>query len=407
MLTTIRQVFVSRMMFLMLLMGFSSGLPLALTGTGGTLQAWMTDEGVDLKTVGIFAVMGLPYALKFLWAPLIDRFSLPFLGLRRGWMLVTQILCIAVVLLTSWLSPATQIGLVAWMALLLAFVSASQDIVIDAYRAETLKEHERGAGAAVSILGYRLGMLTSGAIALILADIISWRLVYSFVSLMLLAGVMATSLAPEPLDSRPARSFRMALTEPFKQFFSRRGSTEILIFVVLYNLGYVMAVALLTRFLMDLGFSKTDIGFVAKTFGLIASILGALAAGAVLARISLYKALLFFGALQIFSVLGFALLASIGENFYLMAAAIGFENFCAGMSTAALAALLMGLCNKGSSATQYALLTSLTAVARTFAGAASGFMAAYLGWTAFFIICAAMALPALLLLCRFPRWQAS
>lgn len=407
MLTTIRQVFVSRMMFLMLLMGFSSGLPLALTGTGGTLQAWMTDEGVDLKTVGIFAIMGLPYALKFLWAPFIDRFSLPFLGLRRGWMLITQLLCIALVLLTTLLSPANQIGLVAWMALLLAFVSASQDIVIDAYRAETLAEQERGAGAAVSILGYRLGMLASGAIALILADILSWRLVYSFVALMLLSGVIATALAPEPHDSRQARSLSQALIEPFRQFFSRRGSLEILVFVVLYNLGYVMAVALLTRFLMDLGFSKTDIGFVAKTFGLIASILGALTAGAVLARISLYRALLLFGVLQIFSVLGFALLASMGQNFYLMAAAIGLENFCAGMSTAALAAMLMGLCNKGSSATQYALLTSLTAVARTFAGAATGFMAVYLGWTMFFIVCALMAVPALILVTRFPRWQAS
>lgn len=407
MLTTIRQVFVSRMMFLMLLMGFSSGLPLALTGTGGTLQAWMTDEGVDLKTVGIFAIMGLPYALKFLWAPFIDRFSLPFLGLRRGWMLITQLFCIALVLLTTLLSPANQIGLVAWMALLLAFVSASQDIVIDAYRAETLAEQERGAGAAVSILGYRLGMLASGAIALILADILSWRLVYSFVALMLLSGVIATALAPEPHDSRQARSLSQALIEPFRQFFSRRGSLEILVFVVLYNLGYVMAVALLTRFLMDLGFSKTDIGFVAKTFGLIASILGALTAGAVLARISLYRALLLFGVLQIFSVLGFALLASMGQNFYLMAAAIGLENFCAGMSTAALAAMLMGLCNKGSSATQYALLTSLTAVARTFAGAATGFMAVYLGWTMFFIVCALMAVPALILVTRFPRWQAS
>ena len=395
------------MMFLMLLMGFSSGLPLALTGTGGTLQAWMTDEGVDLKTVGIFAIMGLPYALKFLWAPFIDRFSLPFLGLRRGWMLITQLFCIALVLLTTLLSPANQIGLVAWMALLLAFVSASQDIVIDAYRAETLAEQERGAGAAVSILGYRLGMLASGAIALILADILSWRLVYSFVALMLLSGVIATALAPEPHDSRQARSLSQALIEPFRQFFSRRGSLEILVFVVLYNLGYVMAVALLTRFLMDLGFSKTDIGFVAKTFGLIASILGALTAGAVLARISLYRALLLFGVLQIFSVLGFALLASMGQNFYLMAAAIGLENFCAGMSTAALAAMLMGLCNKGSSATQYALLTSLTAVARTFAGAATGFMAVYLGWTMFFIVCALMAVPALILVTRFPRWQAS
>ena len=398
MLNHLRQIFISRIMLLMLLMGFSSGLPLALTGTGGTLQAWMTDEGVSIKTLGIFALMGLPYALKFLWAPLMDRFSLPFLGQRRGWMLLTQLLCVLVILATSILKPASEIMLVAWGALMLAFFSASQDIVIDAYRAETLSESQRGAGAAISILGYRLGMIASGALALVLADVLAWKLVYAVVALGMLVGVLATFLAPEPVDLRPPRSLRDALIEPFRQFFSRKNSLHILAFVILYNLGYVLAMALMTRFLMDKGYSKTDIGFAAKTFGFAASIVGALVAGALMSKLSLYRALLYFGLLQMLSVLSFTLLAQMQPAFWPMACIIGFEQFCAGMSGAALAALLMGLCDKGSSATQYALLSSLSAVARTVAGAATGYMATAMGWTMFFVLCALLAVPALLLL---------
>jgi MFS transporter, PAT family, beta-lactamase induction signal transducer AmpG len=397
-------VFASRQMFLLLLMGFSSGLPLALTGA--TLQAWMKDEQVDLTVIGLFSLVGLPYALKFLWSPFMDRFVPPFLGRRRGWMLICQLALIVVIVLLGNTHPSQDPTLIAVLALMITFASASQDIVIDAYRAEILEREELGAGAGVAILGYRLGMLTSGALALFLADHLPWSIVYSLISCTLLIGVIATFASPEPAASQTApKSLREAVIEPLLDYFGRHGAFEILVFIVLYKIGEVMAVALSTPFMLQLGFSKTEIAAVTKLFGLIATISGSLIGGGWTVRLGMKKALLLFGLCQAVAPFCYATLSLLGHNHTAMAIAVGADNFFAGLATAPFIAFLMSLCNKRFTATQYALLTSIAAVCRVFAGAPTGFMVEAMGWPAFFVLCAFASAPGLTLLAlRYDSW---
>ena len=395
--------FSSRRIFFVLLLGFSSGIPLALTGT--TLQAWMASEGVDLAVIGVFSLVGLPYAVKYLWAPVMDRFVPPFLGRRRGWMLVTQAALALAVGAMAFSSPATAPGLLAFLSLLVAFFSASQDIVVDAWRTEVLSPEELGPGAGVHILGYRVAMLTSGAIALILADRIPWRLVYLLMAGSLAVGIAASLLAPEPeIQGKPPRTLKEAVVDPFIEFFARPGAVLILLFVVFYKLDVVMARALNTPFLLELGFTKTDIGAVTKGLGMAATIVGTLAGGAVVARSGMKASLWIFGVLQSVSTLSFLVLARLGHHYPMMVAAIGIENLCSGMGTAAYAAFLMSLCDKRFTATQYALLTSLMAVTRVVAGAPSGVLAKAYGWETYFLVSALAAIPGLLLLLRYDQW---
>ena len=391
-------------MLILLGFGFSSGLPLALTG--GTLQAWMKDEGVDLKTIGLFSLVGLPYTLKFIWAPLLDSINLPFLGKRRGWILSTQFILVLLLLALSSLAPATNAYLIAIVSLMIAFMSASQDIVIDAYRTEVLLSEERGAGSAVSNLGYRLAMIVSGAVALILADHMPWPSVFVVMAGILGICSLQTFFSPEPSSiPKSSISLRQAVVVPFKDFLSKIGAIEILIFILIYKIDIVMAVALTTPFMKEIGFSNSEIGTVTKGIGMVASILGSLAGGYFYSKLGLKRCLIYFGIIQGFSTLTFSLLALVGKNIWVMAFAVGFENFCAGLATAPFIAFLMGFCNPGYAATSFALLSSFAAVSRVFAGAPTGWLVTQFGWVQFFVVCALTSIPGVLLLVwRFDRW---
>jgi PAT family beta-lactamase induction signal transducer AmpG len=403
---SILSVFRSPRLFWVLLLGFSSGIPLALTGT--TLQAWMATEKIDLTIIGVFSLVGLPYSVKYLWAPVMDRFIPPFLGRRRGWMLVTQLGLVLAIAAMAFSDPAGATTLFAVLAFLVAFVSASQDIVVDAYRTEVLEPLELGPGAGVHIMGYRIAMLTSGAIALILADRLPWKTVYLLMAGSLLVGVVASILSPEPaLKEKPPASLKEAVVEPFLEFLSRRGAVGILLFVILYKLDVVMATALTTPFMLELGFTKTDIGAVTKGLGMAATIVGTLAGGAVVARMGMKASLWIFGILQSVSTLAFLVLARLGHHYPAMVAAIGLENLCSGMGTAAYAAFLMSLCNKRFTATQYAILTSLMAITRVIVGAPTGYLAKTYGWEIYFLVSMVAAVPGLLLLLQYSRWTAT
>ena len=404
------RIYFTKKMLLMLVLGFASGMPLALTSS--TLAAWMVTEGVDIKTIGIFSLVGLPYAFKFLWSPLLDRFLPPFLGRRRGWMLITQGALIATIATLGFFSPASQPLIVAFWAVALAFFSASQDIVLDAYRTEYLAPEERGAGAGIWIMGYRLAILVSGALALIMSDHISWRSVYVIMGLVMLVGVAATFLCPDPEAGRPLRhdaappqSLREAVLQPFVEFFKRPGAVEILLFVILYKLGDVAAAQMTTPYILQhIGFSRTELGTIFKGFGMAATILGGIVGGALMTKWDLRRSLLVFGVLQGVSTISFVLLEFTGRQIWALSTVIGIENICGGMGTAAYTALLMGLCNTRFTATQYALLSSLMAVSRYVTGAPTGFLVVAVGWIWFFVICTALAAPGLLLLIRYRKW---
>jgi len=393
------EVFRSRRIGLLVLLGFASGLPLALTA--GTLQAWLAAERVDIVAIGWFALVGQPYTYKFVWSPLMDRYALPFLGRRRGWLLLTQVALAALIALMGALGPGASPWALGTVAFAVAFVSASQDIVFDALRADSLGPEERGAGAAVSVLGYRVAMLVSGGGALILADQgLGWPATYWLMAALMAIGMAAAWLAVEPEagGARP-RTLDEAVVRPFAEFFSREGAVALLALVVLYKLGDAFAGNLTTTFLLrGPGFSLTEVGAINKGFGLAATIVGALAGGALMAKLRLYRALLLFGALQALTNLGFLALAAAGKSYPLMVAVIGLENLCGGMGTAAYVALLMALCDRRFSATQYALLSALSAVGRVYVGPAAGYLVAGVGWQAFFFLTFLIALPGLALL---------
>lgn len=394
------KVFNNRRIAVITLLGFSSGLPLALTG--GTLQAWMTVDGVDLKTIGIFALVSLPYTLKFLWSPLMDRFVPPWLGRRRGWIIITQICLMLAIAAMSFCSPQHVPLLLAMIAVMIAFTSASQDIVIDAYRTDVLREKERGAGAAVFVFGYRLAILVSGAFALILSEHINWNNTYLLMSAVMLIGIFTTLLAPEPEKKVvPPKSLTEAVMGPMKDYFQRRNALLILFLIILYKLGDAYAGSLTTAFLIrGIGFSAGDVGTINKGFGLACVIGGSFIGGALMVKFGLFKSLLFFGILQAVSNLSFMLLAYTGKNYEMFVFAIAFENLTGGMGTSAFVALLMSLCNSRFSATQYALLSSLAAIGRIFISPTSGFLVESVGWAHFFFITTLVALPGLWLLWR-------
>lgn len=392
-------VFRSRRIGLLLLLGFASGLPLALTA--GTLQAWLAAERVDLVAIGWFALVGQPYTYKFLWAPLMDRYALPFLGRRCGWLLATQLALAAAIAFMGTLQPADSAWLLGGVAVLVAFLSASQDIVFDALRTDSLSPEERGAGAAMSVLGYRVAMLVSGAGALILADQgLGWQGTYWLMAALMGVGMLATWLVVEPEAQAGApRTLDQAVVQPFREFFARESAVAFLLLVVLYKLGDAFVGSFTTTFLLrGPGFSLTEVGALNKGFGLVATIVGALAGGALMATLRLYRALLLFGVLQAVTNLGFLLLATAGKSYPLMVAVVGLENLCGGMGTAAYVALLMALCDQRFSATQYALLSALSAVGRVYVGPSAGYLVKALDWAPFFGVTFLIALPGLALL---------
>lgn len=400
---SIFRVFTSFRMFIVTLLGFSSGLPLGLSG--GTLQAWMKSENIDLTTIGLFSLVGLPYTLKFVWSPLMDRYIPPFLGRRRGWMFIAQIGLIISIIFLGLSNPKTSPEILAFFALTVAFFSASQDIAIDAYRTEVLNEDELGAGAGVYILGYRLAMIISGSVALILADHISWTKIYFIMALCMAVGLIASMLGPEPKSDAPPKTLLEAVYKPFSEFFKRAGAVEMLIFILIYKLDVAFAMALTTPFMMELGFTKTDVGTVLKGVGLIATIFGTLLGGALLTRYKIKKSLWLFGIIQGVSGFSFYLLAKVGHNYPMMVAAISIENFCSGLATSAFTAFMMNMCDKRYTASQYALLTSFMALTRIAVQTPSGHIAQNFGWETYFIISIVISIPGLLMLLRYDKWQ--
>jgi PAT family beta-lactamase induction signal transducer AmpG len=390
-------------MLVALLMGFSSGLPLLLTGS--VLQAWMTDEGVDLGTIGLFALVGLPYTLKFLWAPLTDRYCFPFFGRRRGWLITIQLALVLSIAGLGWTQPAQTPFTVAVVAWLLAFFSASQDIVIDAYRRESLADNELGLGSALYVNGYRIGMLLASGGGLIMADLIGFSMVYQFMALIMLVGILTTLFAPEPeIAAGTPATLQDAVVQPFVDYFRRHHALLILLFILLYKVGDTMASHMTIPFYLDIGFSKTEIGAVVKLFGFWATIIGSIIGGVVILRTGIYRALWGFGILQALSTAGFVVLAQVGYSLPWLAGVIAFENLSAGMGTAAFVAFMASLTNKQFTATQYALLSSLMGIPRVIVAAPTGYFADWMGWTLFFTLCALIAIPGLVLLTRFRGW---
>jgi PAT family beta-lactamase induction signal transducer AmpG len=391
-------------MLVIFFLGVSSGIPLLVTGS--TLQAWMTDEKVDLAVIGLFSLVGLPYTVKFLWAPVMDRYVPFFLGRRRGWMLISQISLMSAIGAFSLVKPAESPWIVAVLALLVSFFSASQDIVIDAYRRELLKDEELGLGSSLAVNGYRIGMLISGAFALFLADHISWNSVYLLLAASLFVGIITTILSPNQKEQTvPPQSLREAVIVPFTDYFKRRGAFEILAFILLYKLGDVMANAMTTPFILKTGFTKTELAAIAKTFGVIATISGGLIGGILMIRWGLRRSLWIFGILQAVSTLLFSVLAYAGAYTSLLTVTVSFENLASGMGTSAFMAFMASLCNKRFTATQYALLSSLMGIPRVIVSSPTGFLAERLGWVHFFVVCALSAIPGLLFLLRYRAWQ--
>lgn len=388
---------------ILLILGFASGLPLALTS--GTLQAWMTVEGIDLKTIGFFSLVGQAYVFKFLWSPAMDRYTPPLLGRRRGWLLITQLLLMVGITAMGFMDPTSQLRWMAALAVLIAFCSASQDIVFDAWKTDVLPPQERGSGAAISVLGYRLAMLVSGGLALWMADkYLGWQATYWLMAALLIPCIIATLLAPEPTDAIPVpKTLEEAVMAPLRDFFGRNNAWLILLLIVMYKLGDAFAMSLTTTFLIrGVGFDAGEVGMVNKTLGLFATIVGALYGGVLMQRLSLFRALLIFGILQGVSNAGYWMLAITSKNIVTMGSAVFFENLCGGMGTAAFVALLMTLCNKSFSATQFALLSALSAVGRVYVGPIAGWFVEAHGWPTFYLFSVVAAVPGivLLLICR-------
>lgn len=397
--TPSRFVTFSRTTLVLLLLGFSSGLPLALTS--GTLQAWMTVEDIDLKTIGFFSMVGQAYVFKFLWAPMMDRYSLPFTGRRRGWLGVCQFILILLIVMMGTINPNSSLLLLAILAVAVAFFSASQDIVFDAWKTDVLSAEERGNGAALTVLGYRLAMLVSGGLALWLADrYLGWHNTYFLMAGLMLLGLLGTLLAKEPEQPvSPPLSLRHAVVDPLKDFFTRNNTWLMITLIIFYKLGDAFAGALSTSFLIrGLGFSAGDVGLVNKSLGLVATIIGALYGGAMMRKWSLYRALMIFGIAQAVSNLAYWLLTVIPSHIWSMGSAVFIENLCGGMGTAAAVALLMSLCNRRFSATQFALLSALSAMGRVYVGPIAGWLVDSWHWSGFYAFTVLASLPGLLLL---------
>ena len=386
------QILANRRIAIMLPLGFASGLPLALTA--GTLQAWLTVVGLDLKTIGIFTLVGLPYTLKFLWAPLMDRLVPPWLGRRRGWMVMMQVsvaLGLAAMAVTG---PGQSPEILGILALAVAFLAASLDIVFDAYRTDVLLRPERGFGVAVWVNGYRCALLLASAGALLLADRIGWQMTYLLLAALMLAGVVTILVSPEPSEpGAPPASLAEAVGGPLKEFFTRPGVVGLLAIIVFYKIGDAVAASLQTAFLIGgLGFSVSEVGYV-KGLGIGATLIGALAGGVAMAKLGMVRSLLLFGLLQAVSNLGFMWLAWMGKSYAALTASILIENVTGGMGTVAFVALIMSLCDHRYTATQFALLSSLEALGRVFSGRPSAELVEMVGWAQFFFWSFLIALP--------------
>lgn len=414
------ELFANRRLLLCVLTGFSSGLPLYILIN--LFSAWFRDAGVDLKTIGLLTLIQLPYTWKFLWSPLCDRYTLS-LGRRRSWMLLTQLGLLAILPVFGYFSPKDDLTIIVVLAVVVAFLSATQDIAIDAFRRELLHEAEQGLGSVIHVNAYKLASLIPGSLSLILADHLPWTTVYAFTALFMLPGIFLTLSVQEPIYSKNApKTLRSAIIEPFHELFQRQGvksALTILAFIFFYKLGDTMASALLTPFYLDLGFSKTEIGIIAKNAGLWASIAGGILGGVWMVYIGIYRALWVFGVLQAVVILGFAWLTTVEHSLGSLAFIIATESFGMGLGTAAFVAFVATTTNPAYAATQFALFTSLAATPRSLANALAGYFVEggdislfevpllhipALGWANFYWLCFALTLPGMLLLFKVAPW---
>ncbi len=403
-----REAILNRRMLICIFTGLASGMPLYLLYQ--LVPAWLRDSGVSLRDIGLFALVGIPYTWKFMWAPLMDRYVPPFLGRRRGWMLVTQVALLLLIGVLGMLQPQQSLGLVAVVAVAVAFFSASQDVVLDAYRRELLPDEELGLGNSIHVTAYRISSLIPGSLALVLADHLPWSSVYWIVASFMLVGIGLCVSISEPQSELPAaRGLREAVVAPFREYLSRRGTKSVLLilaFMFLYKLGDSMATALATPFYMDMGFSMTEIGLIAKHAALWPSIAGGLLGGVIMIRLGINKALWMFGVVQLLSILGYAVLAEAGHVRWLLALVISFEYLGVGLGTAAFIAFIARETSRKYAATQFALFTAITALPRTFANASTGMIVESIGWTEFYLVCTLLAIPGMLLLRWVAPWRA-
>lgn len=376
------------------LLGFASGLPFPLVS--GTLQAWLTSEGIDIKTIGILTVLTFPYSFKFLWSALFDRYTIHKLGRRRGWILISQILILSGMALMIIITPQ-YIVVFSIIAATVAFFSASQDISIDAYRTEILKPRDRGLGASLAVTAYRIALIAAGGFCLFLADRLGWQISLTVVISLLISGMIATLWAEEPERIKNPQTLKESFIEPFKDLLKREKSILILLFIILYKLGDAYASSLSTAFFIrEVGFSLAEVGAINKIVGLFSAIGGSLLGGILLTRMSLFRALILFGIFQALSNLMFMVLAMTGKNFAIFVFTVIVENFTGGMGTTAFLAFLMGLCNRSFAATQYALLSSLASLGRVIISPTSGFVVETIGWSAFYFVTFLVAIPGLI-----------
>ena len=405
---TWREALLNRRMLVCIFIGFSSGLPLYLLIN--LVPAWLRTEGIDLKAIGLFALVQFPYTWKFLWSPLLDRYAVPLLGRRKGWMFAMHLALIASIASMGFLAPQTQIWTIAYVAAAVAFFSATMDIAMDAYRREILPDAELGLGNSFYVNAYRIASLVPGSLALILADRMPWSAVFVITALFLVPGVVMTLVVREPpASSAPPRTLVDAVVNPFVEFFTRAGwrhALSILLFIFLYKLGDSMATALATPFYLEMGYSKTDIGIVAKNAGLWMSVAGGMLGGFWIVKIGINRALWLFGIVQLVSILPFAWLSTLGPpNLWALGVVIGFEALGVGLGTVAYVAFIARTTDPRFTATQFALFTSLSAVPRTLINATTGWIVAQTGWFNFFLLCTLLAVPGMALLLRVAPWN--
>jgi PAT family beta-lactamase induction signal transducer AmpG len=399
--------YLNRRIFICLFLGFTSGLPLFVLIN--LVQAWLAKSGLNVKSIGLFALVMFPYTWKFLWAPLMDTFNFRGFGRRRGWMLITQLGLLLSIGAMGTFDPLTQVEWVVVLACLISFLSASQDIVVDAFRREMLQENELGLGSAVHVNAYKVAGLVPGALSLILADQMPWQAVFWITGAFMLPGLLCTLFVSEPrIYGAPPKNIAEAVILPFKEFIARGGwghALWVLAFIFWYKLGDSMATALATKFYIDMGFTMTEIGVVSKTVSFWASIAGGILGGIWMVKLGINRALWIFGVLQAVAILGFAWQATVGVDIFVLGVVIGFEAFAVGLGTAAFVAYIMRETDPRFTATQFALFTSLAAVPRTFINATIGIIVDYTGWFNFFLLCFLLALPGMLMLPKVAPWR--
>jgi PAT family beta-lactamase induction signal transducer AmpG len=402
-----KEILFNRRMLTCVFLGFASGMPLWVLIS--LVPAWLRTEGIDLATIGLFSLMTLPYTWKFIWSPLMDRYRPPFLGRRRGWALITQVVLLATIGALGLCDPTASLFPILALVFIISFFSASQDIVIDAYRRELLADDELGTGTSIHINAYRLSALVPGSLALILADHFSWTAVFAVTAAFMTVGIVMTLVIPEVSDDQLApHTLREAIIEPFREFFGRAGLRQalaVLTFILLYKLGDNMAVALATPFYIDMGFSLTEIGTIAKFSALWASITGSVIAGIVMLKVSINRALWIFGMVQLITILGYVWLSTVGHTPVGLFIVVSGEYLGVGMGTVALTAYLARETSRAFTATQFALFSSIVVIPRTFANASTGFLIEAMGYTGFFLLCAAVAVPGMLMLLKVAPWN--